>query len=601
MSRLRLTYREKGFATKYFKRHRATQAERFPDIAHRPHDPMLAFLSHLLICLALFSALPTQATENDPPGRVGRISLAGEGTLLHIGDSSASGNATLNWPLTTGARIETAGGARSEARIGSTALRIEGGASLEFLELSDDRIWLRLSRGSIAITVQNPEHAAEMALDTPQGRLRFNGPGSYRADAAGGTTAFSAYQGTATIEELGLAVHPGERILLLGGGDRNYLLGQAANDAFRQWALARELNEARPSNRHVSPEMTGQEALEQYGRWQETAEYGPAWFPQSMAAGWAPYRWGRWAWVPPWGWTWIDQAPWGFAPFHYGRWALIGGQWAWLPGTYVVRPVYAPALVVWLGQPGRYLSFSLGTAPAVGWYPLGPREVYYPHYRSSLHHVRSINASHVRQVSQIVTAVPEAGYERHHIHRQRHEAFTAAPQQSLQSGSSLERPASRPPMLPSVPAAAPPPVPKAHIDNQRPARQAQPWTETASAPKPDFRQQPVSPVPTGNPTAAPQVLVMPSAPAPPVRSIETHKLEPAPAMPTPRPQKAEAAYAPPPSSVVSQPAPQRQPRFEAGRAPAPHMEPRKHEPVMEKKREADHSEQARQKRGLPDR
>ena len=22
----------------------------------------------------------------------------------------------------------------------------------------------------------------------------------------------------------------------------------------------------------------------------------------------------------PWGWTWVDDAPWGFAPFHYGRW-----------------------------------------------------------------------------------------------------------------------------------------------------------------------------------------------------------------------------------------------------------------------------------------
>mgnify|MGYP006969297544 CR=1 FL=1 len=64
---------------------------------------------------------------------------------------------------------------------------------------------------------------------------------------------------------------------------------------------------------------------------------------------WAPYTTGRWAWVAPWGWTWVDVAPWGFAPFHYGRWVPRGPYWAWSPGRYVARPVYAPALVGWVG------------------------------------------------------------------------------------------------------------------------------------------------------------------------------------------------------------------------------------------------------------
>jgi len=64
-----------------------------------------------------------------------------------------------------------------------------------------------------------------------------------------------------------------------------------------------------------------------------------------MPAGWAPYREGHWAWVEPWGWTWIDDEPWGFAPFHYGRWAFVAGAWSWVPGRLdpAVRPVYAPA------------------------------------------------------------------------------------------------------------------------------------------------------------------------------------------------------------------------------------------------------------------
>ena len=45
----------------------------------------------------------------------------------------------------------------------------------------------------------------------------------------------------------------------------------------------------------------------------------------------ASWRWtGRltatasWVWLRPWGWTWVDDAPWGFAPFHYGRWLWWG-------------------------------------------------------------------------------------------------------------------------------------------------------------------------------------------------------------------------------------------------------------------------------------
>ena len=30
-----------------------------------------------------------------------------------------------------------------------------------------------------------------------------------------------------------------------------------------------------------------------------------------MPEKWAPYRHGYWRWIEPWGWTWIDDAPWG--------------------------------------------------------------------------------------------------------------------------------------------------------------------------------------------------------------------------------------------------------------------------------------------------
>ena len=117
-------------------------------------------------------------------------------------------------------------------------------------------------------------------------------------------------------------------------------------------------------------------------------------FPTRVAAGWAPYRFGHWVWVAPWGWTWVEDEPWGFAPFHYGRWAEVGGGWCWVPGPVVVRPVYAPALVVFVGGPRFGMSVSFGGGGGgVAWFPLGPREVYVPPYRTSVRYVQNVNVT----------------------------------------------------------------------------------------------------------------------------------------------------------------------------------------------------------------
>jgi hypothetical protein len=136
--------------------------------------------------------------------------------------------------------------------------------------------------------------------------------------------------------------------------------------------------------------MTGSDDLDRYGEWDRHPEYGPVWYPATVVVGWAPYRYGHWAFIRPWGWTWVDDAPWGFAPFHYGRWINYGGRWGWCPGTYVARPVYAPALVGWFSGSHVSVGISIG-GPAVGWVPLAPREIYRPGYRASAGHVYRLN------------------------------------------------------------------------------------------------------------------------------------------------------------------------------------------------------------------
>jgi hypothetical protein len=80
----------------------------------------------------------------------------------------------------------------------------------------------------------------------------------------------------------------------------------------------------------------------------------------------------------------VDDAPWGFAVSHYGRWTHIRETWAWVPGPVRSRSYYAPALVVFVGG---------GAVGGVGWFPLGPREVYRPAYPVSRRYFENINRS----------------------------------------------------------------------------------------------------------------------------------------------------------------------------------------------------------------
>ena len=142
--------------------------------------------------------------------------------------------------------------------------------------------------------------------------------------------------------------------------------------------------------------MTGYEELDANGDWIADGSYGTVWVPRAVPVGWAPYRYGRWRWVSPWGWTWVDAAPWGYAPFHYGRWVMVGGRWGWWPGSYVARPVWAPALVGFVGTGGASVSVGFG-GPLVGWYPLAPWHPYRPHYRTNTTYVTVINQTIIQR------------------------------------------------------------------------------------------------------------------------------------------------------------------------------------------------------------
>jgi hypothetical protein len=356
------------------------------------------WLTCALVSLAAFAAATPARADEDPPGRVGRLSAMQGSVSWFDAEQGQWDEAERNRPLTTGDRVSTAARARAEVRVGSTVLRLGGGTEIELLRLDDERIHLQLHSGSLAMRVRSRAVAAEIELVTQEARLLPQRAGHYRFDRDDDTTQAGVWRGTLRVDaERGFLVETGQRVELWreGRGDRAELRHDWKNplqsDDFAEWVLKDDQRDERSaSSRYVSPEMTGAEDLDRHGRWEQHPEYGAIWLPLEVRADWAPYREGRWAWVRPWGWTWVDEAPWGFAPFHYGRWVHWRGRWGWTPGNYIARPVYAPALVAWVGGAHWGVSVNFG-GPAIGWLPLAPFELFVPHYRSSPNYRDRIN------------------------------------------------------------------------------------------------------------------------------------------------------------------------------------------------------------------
>ncbi|KAB8057496.1 hypothetical protein GCN74_19885, partial [Janthinobacterium sp. FT14W] len=350
--------------------------------------PILSLPLLNAVCAVLLSSACTLALAQDPPARVGRISTVEGQVLVRAGDGEAQ-NALLNWPVTTDNRLTTLRGALAEFRVGAAAVRLDGDSELEVNALDDDSFTLHLSYGTASVRVRNPDALRGFELTTAQARVILTQPGWVRIEAGRqpGTSVVSVLEGAADVDGAtgSVTLRAGKRAELT---DEELRTGALQRVAFDNWPVA--LPAAAPALRYVTDDTTGYEELDRYGAWQDDAEYGPLWLPSAVPAGWVPYSDGRWTWIAPWGWTWIDNAPWGYAPSHYGRWVLLGHRWGWAPGRERGRVPWAPALVGWVGG-NQWQQHGQRPAPGVGWFPLSPHDRYVPGYRASADYERRIN------------------------------------------------------------------------------------------------------------------------------------------------------------------------------------------------------------------
>src|SRR5229473_1298215 len=388
----------------------------------RTHAFKLVSLLSLAMAVALFVPQRAAADQDDPPGRVARLSYTHGSVSFNPAGTDDWVNTVVNRPITTGDKLWTDNGARAELHIGSAAIRLSGNTGFSFLNLSDNVSQIRVTEGTINIRVRSLDNDETFEVDTPNLAFSILRPGRYRIDVneAGDTTSVFVRDGEGEVTGGGSAytIHPREAGTFFGNEqlDADVQRFRGDEDDFDHWCGDRDRREDRSiSSRYVSRDVIGYEDLDDYGGWRPVPDYGNVWFPHTTVVGWAPYRYGHWVWISPWGWTWVDDEPWGFAPFHYGRWVVVRGVWGWVPcpprpavvEVAYVRPVYAPALVAWVGGPHFAVGIGVGGGGGVGvaWFPLGPREVYVPSYRVSRTYVNNVNVSNTTVNNTYVTNV----------------------------------------------------------------------------------------------------------------------------------------------------------------------------------------------------
>jgi hypothetical protein len=389
---------------------------------------------------------PARAQDDDPPGRVARLGyIEGSVSFQPAGEDDWVG-AVPNRPMTTGDKLWADQDSRAEVQLGSAVIRLAPMTGFSFLNLDDHTIQIQLTSGAINVTVRRLGDNDDVEVDTPNLAFTVFQTGHYRLETNenGDNTTISVREGAGEATGNGQSYD-------LQGGQEGYFSGTESlyadveqigpPDPFDTWSETRDHRyDYSRSAMYLSHDVVGFDDLDDYGDWRDDPEYGHVWFPNRVEVGWAPYHYGHWAWISPWGWTWVDDSPWGYAPFHYGRWAFVGGRWGWIAGPPAVEPVYAPALVVFVGG-------GPGLGGNVAWFPLGPREVFVPSYHVSQTYMTQVNVSNttvnVTQVTNVyrttiinnTTTITNVTY----VNRGVQGAVTAVPQQAFVSAQPVAK------------------------------------------------------------------------------------------------------------------------------------------------------------------
>ncbi len=369
-----------------------------------PHLTIVAVVVAVLagVGVALWMRNDRVASAEAVPNAA-RIQRVDGDVALNNGDAANAQSdqwieATANQPFSVGDRIYTRENSRASlAFTGRNFARLNPNTSLDVLSLGDRRTQLALRDGSAVFDVGHLDNGDLFEVATPYGAVDFQQPGLYNVGIDNGQVLISVLSGLAQVVGLGGSgqISKGELLTLAGttaadvllsqidGRDAGYLVDdyygyqypQYYDGRYRDYSVYQndpyyfDPYRRNASYQYVNSYIPGLYDLDYYGDWRNMNDYGYVWAPR-VDTGWMPYQSGYWYSDYPYGPTWVSSEPWGYAPYHYGRWAFLGDRWYWVPDRSNVTPVYSPALV----------SFVPFGQNEIGWVPLGPGDVYVPHY-----------------------------------------------------------------------------------------------------------------------------------------------------------------------------------------------------------------------------
>ncbi len=286
--------------------------------------------------------------------------------------------AQVNTALAAGDSVYAGNGGNAELEIATRAyVRAGSGTELGIESLETGYLQLRVPSGHAAVDLRRLPEGQQIEVGTPNGAFLIDRVGYYRLDVDEASTRFAVRRGgSARVVPAGgeeLVLDSNQEVVVRGTETAAIeRIAATGDDAWDRWNVDRtaQLGEAPRSAAYVPPDVAGVDDLDRYGDWRDTPSYGHVWVPRNVDSDWAPYTTGRWVWDGYYGWTWVDDSPWGWAPYHYGRWCWNDGYWGWAPGPVVARSVYSPALVAFFGGHHGGVSVSVGT-PFVSWVALG--------------------------------------------------------------------------------------------------------------------------------------------------------------------------------------------------------------------------------------
>ena len=301
--------------------------------------------------------------------RVARISFLRGDVQIRRAGSQDWEVAVLNLPIVEGDEIATDGNGRFEIQFNSyTHLRVAENSQIKFVSLKDSGIAVSVPLGTVVLRASEFDGSRSFfEFDAPKTTVSIQKAGMYRIEAGVPDSleviisATDGGEARVYSADAGFTVKNGRRAKVFIGGNQSgeWETAEAARfaDEFDTWALERDAIIAKRIqdayyDRYYDQDIYGAEDLNEYGEWVHTRKYGYVWRPHrtsiSHYSNWSPYRYGHWRWVPPYGWTWVNDEPWGWATYHHGRWVWDNGSWYWTPyGHYRHRRSWwQPALVV---------------------------------------------------------------------------------------------------------------------------------------------------------------------------------------------------------------------------------------------------------------